>query len=61
MDIPRVLETINGGVYKNLRWGPCANTGNTYEELAEKWPESNLALPTKVQMEAHWAIISAGD
>lgn len=61
MDIPRVIEKIKNGKYKEMYWGPLANSENTYEELKSKWPKENPELPTKEEMELCWATIEAED
>lgn len=61
MDIVQVLDSISNGEYKNLYWGPCASTGNTYDELSEKWPTTNPTLPTEEEMEGHWQLVSTMD
>lgn len=49
MDIPRVLEQL----CPEEDWGPCAQTGATYEEFAAKW-RGSIPVPTKAAMQAAW-------
>lgn len=55
MDIPQVLEQI----CPEKEWGPCANTGNTYEQFIAYWPKKNGTAPTKEEMETIWAQIQS--
>lgn len=60
MDIPRVLggdgtiPGINNDQFKNMYWGPCANTGHEYSQLSSYWPTGNPALPTEQEMLDYW-------
>lgn len=67
MDIPIVLggdditPGINNNQYKELYWGSCASTYNTYAQLLSKWPGSNPTLPTEQDMQdyydLYWGIV----
>lgn len=52
MDIPQVLAVLR----PDDDWGPCANTDNTYTELAAKWRGIN-PVPSEAEMLAAWATI----
>jgi hypothetical protein len=55
MDIPQVLSVLRPGE----DWGPCANTSNTYTELAANWVSEKNFCPTEAQMLTTWAEIEA--
>ena len=56
MDIPLVLESLR----PSAKWGPCANSDSTYEQLKTTWADTETTCPTLAEMRAEWLRIQDG-